>query len=833
MDSVHNNDKFQNFSGCLIHATLHTPHKIAYAFLGDGERVTQQITYRQLLEAVSATAERLRCQCGEGDRILLLFDSGIEFVVAFFACLHAGMIAVPAYPPRYNRNLARAASIVQDCAPAMVLAPASLQTLLEEWRDHTPALRDLKWLYIDEKSCGATGSAVAPVMRQLHDVAFLQYTSGSTGSPKGVRVTHGNILHNERLIQVGAALSASDITVSWLPLFHDMGLIGVILQSAFNGGTCYFMTPEAFIEKPERWLRAISRYRGTFSGAPSFAFELCMKRIDQAQLKQFDLSSWRIAFNGAEPVNAEVLQAFSLAFAPAGFAAQAASPSYGMAETTLVVTHEDHLREPYFCHFERESLTHGVAKVDAQGQRLVSCGTPGIDTHIRIVDIKNGESPVEAPAVLEDGRVGEIWVASPSVADGYWQRPELNSQQFGARLDGEERSYLRTGDLGFINEGRLFVTGRLKEIIIVRGQNYYPQDIERAIQSNHPIFRSGCGIAMSVSNAAGGEHLVAVQEVRDSATEAQYQAAFTQAVQQVEHATGLLLKTLIMLKPGAIPKTSSGKLRRPVCKNMLLAGSFDNAPFCGLALLSLRQGETQTSNFNNGLETEIFDFLTLSAAPLSRNPLRPEMALHEVYRSPTEAETLCRKLSQHFSLPVDPLHIWRFDNAREFVRWYAAQLHEKPVESSFQLGNALAKMVAAPPLSNNDTVYFSSLQQQILNKPVSWAQAFLCDLLRKRVAEWLQIPAERINVRRAIFMEQELPLHVSLNLCQWLSALLQQSITQVIFYNNPTLEALALYVAEALQPHASSCADDMDWLSELEQLSEADQHALLGTGLKT
>jgi acyl-CoA synthetase (AMP-forming)/AMP-acid ligase II len=399
-------------------------------------------------------------------------------------------------------------------------------------------------------------------------LAFLQYTSGSTGKPRGVMVSHGNLLANERVIQERTGHD-SDRTVfaGWLPLYHDMGLIGNVLQSAYLGIPCYLMSPLDFVKRPMVWLEAISRYRVTTSGGPSFAYDHCARRVPDDAVGALDLASWDLAFNGAEPVRADVLDRFAGKFARAGFRREAFYPCYGLAEATLMVSGADRLHVPHVVGVARAELGAGrvVRAEGSDAQRLVGCGRPADDHRVVIVD-----SERRAPA--EPGRVGEIWVSGPSVCAGYWGDAASTAETFGATLPGSADRFLRTGDLGFITAGQLFVVGRSKDLIIVRGCNHYPDDIERTIERAHPALRVGCGVVFGV-DIAGEERVVAVHEIArgpDGARAAQIAADITEAVAQ-RH--GLRLHASVLVKPGTIPKTSSGKLRRTACRSLYLDGA--------------------------------------------------------------------------------------------------------------------------------------------------------------------------------------------------------------------------------------------------------------------
>lgn len=569
-------ERFSTLIELLIYRVQNQPEQKAYTFLRDGETEEVSLTYRELDQKVKAIASHLQSLGASGERALLLYPPGLEFITAFLGCLYAGVVAVPAYPPRNNMNLSRLQSIVTDAQATVVLTTSSLlANLVSNWAKH-PELATMHWLTTDDIDSNLSSDWQEPRLEK-NTLAFLQYTSGSTGTPKGVMVTHGNLLSNEKAIAKGFIHTEKTIHVIWLPLFHDMGLIGNVLQSLYLGTPSILMSPVAFLQKPLRWLQAISRYKATTSGGPNFAYDLCVRKITSEDLSRLDLSSWEVAFNGAEPIRAETLEQFANYFAPCGFRKEALYPCYGMAEATLFVSGGLKTSPPILYRVEAAALEENrvVATESEEGIRtIVSCGRTWLDEKIAIVD-------PESLALCPPDRIGEIWVSGSSVAAGYWRRPEQTTETFQAYLsDTGEGPFLRTGDLGFVQDGELFVTGRLKDVIIIRGQNHYPQDIELTVQNSHPALRLNSGAAFTVEQK-GQQRLVVVQEVeRTSLRRLDIKEVIGNITETVIDNHGLQVYATVLIKPGSIPKTSSGKIQRHACRRGFLDSTLNVVEDC-------------------------------------------------------------------------------------------------------------------------------------------------------------------------------------------------------------------------------------------------------------
>ncbi|MDJ0836029.1 MAG: amino acid adenylation domain-containing protein [Acidobacteriota bacterium] len=531
----------------------------AYTFLSNRGRTEQTVSYQRLAATVAAVAARL-ADCRPGDRVLLIYPPGLDYIAAFLGALAARVVAVPLYPPRSNRHGERLRTVIADCEPALALATEKLQPLVDELiggRDGAPRVVVAQDLF-------EASAVLSPPALKPEDPAFLQYTSGSTGDPKGVVVTHGSLMANQVAIGAAFRTSPDDIGVSWLPMYHDMGLIGTVLHALYRGFHTYLMAPVDFIRDPLLWLRLIHRTRATLCGGPNFAYALCAQKAAGQADADLDLSSWRLAFNGSEPVRAETLRTFAETFAPHGFNTDAFFPCYGMAEATLFISAGKPGQGALIRSFDKNALaTDGKARA-SEGSELVGCGTAEARHVLGIIDPAEG-TPVP------DGTVGEIVFSGPSLAAGYYNRPELSERTFRHVIDG--RTWMRTGDLGFLHEGTLFVTGRLKDLIIIRGRNHYPQDIEATAASSRPELSADHCIAFAV-DVDGDERLAACAEVGRAHRKDLDAQTIMQAVREaVSEEHQVAVETVALIKPGGLPKTSSGKPRRAACRQALAEGT--------------------------------------------------------------------------------------------------------------------------------------------------------------------------------------------------------------------------------------------------------------------
>lgn len=553
---------FRDFVQVVRHWADDRGEATAFAFLEHGERLGARLSFADLAHRAKTVAAALQALGLEGASLLLMYPPGLEFIEAFLGCHFAGITPVPVHPPsgREDGGL-RIAQILEDCGAAGVLTCEA---------QHASIARAL--MLVHPECCPPIWSsdrleADASTWREpllcAERLALLQYTSGSTGQPKGVRVSHGNLLANQAMIRDGFGHDQNTVVAGWLPLFHDMGLIGNVLQPLFLGVPCYLMPPMAFIQKPVRWLQAIARYRATTSGAPNFAYDQCVQRIRPEQREGLDLSSWRVAYNGSEPVRAATLTRFIETYAPYGFTPQACYPCYGMAEATLFVAGGRCFEGAVSLTVDEEALVANRVVPSGEGRTLVSSGreTAGLI----IVD-------PERLMPLGADLVGEIWIAGPHVAGGYHGKPELNARAFAAHTEDGAGPYLRSGDLGFIHEGRLYVTGRLKDLIILKGRNHYPQDLEQTVCAAAPELRLGQAAAFAVEQE-DEERLVLVVEVKlrpQEAFDAEAVTAHMREALATHH--GVRAHALALVPPGSVPLTSSGKVRRAECRRRWLAG---------------------------------------------------------------------------------------------------------------------------------------------------------------------------------------------------------------------------------------------------------------------
>jgi acyl-CoA synthetase (AMP-forming)/AMP-acid ligase II len=548
-----------------------TPDRPAHIFLVDGEKTEEVHTYAELDRKARAIAARLQSLGGKGERVMILLQPGLQFISAYFGCLYAGHVAIPLYPhlrKKKDNILTRIMNVAKDARPVAVISNTVIESASSQFFQEVEETRSTPWVNLDQLSL-----AEAENWKDLHldpdEIAFLQYTSGSTNVPKGVMVSHGNLVHNTQAIYKKFNANYNSRGVVWLPPYHDMGLIGGILEPIYGGFLVYLMPPPYFLQRPLRWLEAISRLKTDISGGPNFAYEYCVKKVRPEQRDQLDLSHWKTAFSGAEPINPDTLRRFADYFAPCGFHYDNYQPCYGLAEGTLLVTSVEQTDDPVTAFFNKEGLEKNqiIPTSEMESSReLVGCGDVGFEMGVRIVNPDTLE-------LCKPNEIGEVWASGGSIAKGYWAKPEQSEETFNAHIkDTGEGPFMRTGDLGFMRDGQLYITGRIKELIIIDGSNHYPQDIEWTVEKCHEAVRPH-GVSAFPVEVDGSEKLVLMTEIeprilRDMTDELrrEIRRAIKSGV-SAEH--DLSVHEIVFVN--RLPRTTSGKIRHHQCKKEFLA----------------------------------------------------------------------------------------------------------------------------------------------------------------------------------------------------------------------------------------------------------------------
>ncbi|WP_157229351.1 AMP-binding protein [Rivularia sp. PCC 7116] len=676
----------------LQYRATHQPDNCAFIFLQDGETQAVNLTYKELDRQARAIAFHLQSVNAVGSRALLLYPPGLEFIAAFLGCLYAKVIAVPAYPPRRNQKINRLQAIVKDAEATLCLTTASELDNIRNKFIQDPQLAGLQYLATDSLIENNLIDWHKPIIDKS-TLAFLQYTSGSTGKPKGVMVSHGNLIHNSYYIQQACELTSKSISVTWLPSFHDMGLVDGILQPLYTGFLGVVMSPTSFLGKPVRWLQAISDYKATHCGGPNFAYELCINKISSEQIKNIDLSSWRSAYNGAEPIRRDTLKRFVEKFQVCGFRENSFYPCYGMAETTLMVSGNSVKDKPVYCSVAADSLfLNRVEKVSEKAENkinLVGCGHECLDTKIAIAN-------PQTLASCAKNEVGEIWVSSDSVAQGYWKKPELTKETFQAYLsDTNQGPFLRTGDLGFLRDGELFVTGRIKDVIIIRGRNHYPQDIELTVEKSHPALRVTCSAAFTVE-VDGEERLVIAQEVeRVYLRKLKVDEVLGAIRKAVSEQHQLQVYAVLLLRTGSIPKTSSGKIQRHACK---IGFTENNLQVVGNWISQSSTIQSQSDdNSADSIQKWIKQWLS-GKLQISSNLIDTQKSFAEYGLDSVMAVELAQDLKSKFNpeKELEATIAWNFPNIDSLVLYLS-----KPIDTS---------SIAASNFNSNNLITTSSQQ---------------------------------------------------------------------------------------------------------------------------
>jgi len=669
-----------NFLDRLSYWAAALPEKIAYRFIaGDGEIKT--LTFAELDHRAKAVAAMLVSKGYAGKRALMMYPPGLDFIVAFFGCHYAAVTPIPAFPPRRNRNMARIGAISDDAQASVALSVSSVIKSCEKWIKESPGLQRIPWLSTESVAAEFANDWVKP-KASLDDLGLIQYTSGSTGSPKGVMLSHRNLIANCRMITRAFQTGRKGSICSWLPLYHDMGLVGGILNPMYCGTEDNLMSPVAFLTRPIRWLRAISKYKSIASGGPNFAYAWCTMKINEEDCEGLDLSNWKVAFNGAEPVSAAVMERFTEKFAPYGFSPEAFYPCYGMAETTLIVTGGSDEEAPIVRPFDKyELVEHRVRRIDENHENarsLVGCGKVLEEEEVLIVHPEN-HTP------LPDDKIGEIWINSPSCGQGYWQREQETQETFRARLKPDNgKYYVRSGDLGFMDRGELFVTGRLKDMIIVRGANRYPQDIETTVELCHPLTRSGGAAAFSVARW-DREHLVIVCEIERSPAKDQWESVIKSIRKSVALEHDLPPDAIVLVRAHSVPKTSSGKVQRHACKR-----NFENGEDIHVIARWCLWEESQNTESNHEYAPAEIDGETLADSELASEVVQ---AVIEQVRSALTDKTQTVEIDTNIlELGLDSLA--RLDVAQSLERAFGGKIPEhvlQDIETVREVATAIQK----------------------------------------------------------------------------------------------------------------------------------------------
>ncbi|NET66238.1 MAG: fatty acyl-AMP ligase [Moorea sp. SIO1G6] len=565
--------QLNNLIDKLLLGAEYQPNQTLYYFLDNRGREYASLTYASLLEAVQRLGQWLTEKTVRGDHIVIQLPTSPEFVITFFSCLYLDRIPVPLSSPTRKRNCDHYQRIFKDCDARLVITESRVRDLFEkEDLEVSPQIETFP-------SLDALDSLTAPVDRQGNNIAFLQYTSGSTSFPKGVMVSHGNIMANQKMIQQTFGHSSASIVLGWVPLFHDMGLIGSVFQPLYVGCPCYLMSPGTFLQRPKLWLKTISDKKITTTGGPNFAYEMCVKRIDPDSLEGLSLSSWDVAYNGAEHIKLDTLEKFSATFYPYGFKKTAFLPCYGLAEATLIVSGASKSEEPTAltipCGTD-EVLDADASPKTGSVRTVVSNGQVMPELSLRII---NPQTLKECPS----HHIGEVWIAGESVTVGYWKKPEKNQETF-IFYDGLR--FLRTGDLGFIDsQNHLYITGRLKDLIVIEGTNYYPQDIEEVVKLSHPGLQEVNCAVFSVPSIVS-QKLVVVSEVNRKFRRQihDYANQIKEAVKaSVYDHFQLRVDDTVLLQLNSIPTTTSGKTQRQRTKLLYLLQELESIEKVGVA----------------------------------------------------------------------------------------------------------------------------------------------------------------------------------------------------------------------------------------------------------
>lgn len=663
-------------------------------FITDNGHVDSRMSFSNLDEDARKIALVLVEKGLTGSNLLLLYTPGLDYIRAFFGCLYAGCVPVPAYPPVGAKDLVRLQKVALDCNAGAILSNSTLAPLIEAWVTNLGQGIEMPCIATDKLKESVDISGFVPHQAEPDDIAFLQYTSGSTGHPKGVMVTHGNLLANFKQILCGffqgneMVDALADLRIAiWLPPFHDMGLIGGVLTPIFAGAHVSLMSPLTFLKRPLLWLQTISEQKAHVSGGPNFGYQYCARKVTEEQAETLDLSSWQVAFNGAEPIQLEALNSFSDRFRVSGFNPKAFLPCYGLAEASLFVAGSPSGRGARVLKAQLDQMEKGryaAAESGYQGKcaELVSSGVLAVGTDVKIVN-------PQTKRPCADGEVGEIWVQGPSVAKGYWEKPQFSAGVFQAVMAGDASGteYMRTGDLGFLWNAELFVTGRIKEVVIIAGRNLYPQDIELTLQEANPAFRLGGGAAFSVTHD-GKEQLVILQEVsRAAGDQTDYKLLAAEGARAVASRYGVMPMALVLVAGSAIPKTSSGKLQRTEARQMYKEGNFAPLytwqPGGGNQRRAAIASHSHLDELNVDWQSELYaDVQAWVAEKLDIEPhhIDLDVTFSDLGVDSVEAVELVDRLQDRIERTIPAIELLRYPTVKALIDHFSAELSQRALD---------------------------------------------------------------------------------------------------------------------------------------------------------
>lgn len=647
------------------------PEKRVFTFLENGEYESDSLTYAKLHDQSRQMAIRLLQITRPGERALILLPQSLDYIIALFGCFYAGVVAVPAYPPKRSRKDLRIEAIFTDCAPGVIVAN---RNVWDQCQRKNRELLETPWLLTDDDNPKQISNRAFREDSEVEGLALLQYTSGSTGNPKGVMVTHKNMISNAAMCELGYSYTSETKKISWMPFFHDFGLFGEVIQALYSDFLCVIMTPQAFAQKPVRWLRAIAKYKGTHTNAPSFGYDMCIEKVSSEECAGLDLSSWKLACCAAEPIRPTTLLGFSKKFGPNRFNPKAFCPAYGMAEATLVITVANMLEGHKTVDFNDVSMWHqsDLSAYSLKGKEVVSCGTTHGFHSLKIVD-------PQTHTTLPDNCEGEVWFKSQSVSAGYWQKEAETSQTFDQELEGV-KGYLRTGDLGFLRNKELYITGRIKDLIIVRGQNFYPDDLEHFTVRSHEALSQGSTIALSVEHD-NREKLVIVQEIRRTFQQmTNFPEVFEAIRVAISEQFGIEADHLVLVTTKSIPKTSSGKVMRAKARQQYLNGELSKIAEWKSNTVTHKHERDQSKieqHSTHSLEL-LFSRLLSEKTGIPLESIDRNTSIKEIGLESIKTVELSVDLEAYLEVTLDPSFIREFNTVKEIAQFLFSQITHSP-----------------------------------------------------------------------------------------------------------------------------------------------------------